>query len=140
MPRLVIQLALGAVALLILIVAGMWVIGLGPFNTRPSPAAKVAVQTQKAVTKTQGEAKAATDQAETATRKTIATTEKRTEGHVAKIRAAAPRAIPADVPDGEFFAGVCESKLYAGSADCRGLGGQLEGGGSRPGPRAVRGR
>lgn len=124
MTSLIAKIIAGIVGALLLALAVMWIIGLGPFNTRPSAAAKQLPKVEKAVAQTQNQASAAVAKVEGEAKTTIAATEKRTEGHVAKIRAAAPRAVPADVPDGEFFAGVCESKLYAGSADCRGLGGK----------------
>jgi hypothetical protein len=140
MTSLIAKIIAGLVVALLLAVAVMWVVGLGPFNTRPSAAAKQIPKVAAAVTKTQGQASTAVAKVESKAKDANTATEKRTEGHVAKIRAAAPRAVPADVPDGEFFAGVCESKLYAGSADCRGFGGQPEGDGAPTRQRAVRGR
>lgn len=122
MPLILWRIGAAVVGVVALAVAVMFVLQLGPFNTRPSAAAKQLPKVEAAVAKTQDQAGAAVTKVESAAKAANVNTEKRTEGHVAKIRAAAPRAVPADVPDGQFFAGVCESKLYAGSAGCRGVG------------------
>ena len=104
-----VRIALGALATVILAVAVMFVLQLGPFNHRPSAAAKElpkVADTQKAVAVDVGKAEV----------KTVAKaddTKKRTENHVAKIRAA-----PDGGSDAEFFGSVCDTQLYQGSADC----------------------
>lgn len=131
---LAIRLGLGLLALIVVTVGLMWIIGLGPFNTRPSSAAKELPKVEAKVEKTQAKAAEAVAQAETKTAASGAALEQRTETNVAKVRAAAPRVVSADVPDGAFFDSVCQSQFYAGSADCRGRGGKAEGGRSRPRP------
>ncbi len=135
MTRLLIQIGAGIVAALLLVVAVMWVIGLGPFNTRPSVAAKQLPKVTAAVTKTQTQAGAAVAKADTQAKTTIAAAEKRTEGHVAKIRAA-----PDGASDAEFYRSVCDTQLYEGSADCSGFSRQPEGDGTAHRPRALRSR
>lgn len=139
MPKIVVQIIAGAVALLILVGVVMWVVGLGPFNTRPSAAAKAAPKVQATVAKTQTQVADAVAKAEDKTQAAGAVIEKRTEAHVAKIRAV-PRVAAPNVPDRQFFVGVCESQLYAGSPDCRGFGGEPEGGRSGLGSRSLQGR
>lgn len=138
--KLLVQIAFGALGLVVLAGAAMWVFGLGPFNTRPSAAAKLQPKVAASVAKTQTAATAAVTKVEAKTKTANAATEKRTEVHVAKIRAAAPpRAAAVDVSDREFFLGVCSAKLYARDPDCDGHRGEPEG--SRPAARsgAVRG-
>lgn len=116
MSSLLFKITASVVGALALAIAAMWVIGLGPFNTRPSVAAKAIPKVQATVAKIQTDAGTAVAKVETKTKAASAAAEKRTEDHVAKIRAA-----PAGVADREFYRGVCDTQFYAGSADCRGF-------------------
>jgi len=114
MSSMLIRIIAGAVALLVLTIAAMFVLQLGPFNTRPSAAAKVQPKVAAAVAKTQGHAAASVAKVEAKAQAKAVDTQKRIETHVAKIRAA-----PDGGSDAEFFASVCDTELYEGSADCR---------------------
>lgn len=120
-----VKIGLGALALLVLVVAGMFVLQLGPFNQRPSVAAKAIPKVQATVAATQTQAATAVTAAETKTTVAATDTLKRNETHVAQIRAA-----PDNGADAEFYRSVCDTQLYAGSADCSGFGRQPEGGGA----------
>jgi type II secretory pathway component PulM len=114
------KIAAGAVALLVLIVAAMFVLQLGPFNQRPSVAAKAIPKVQATVAATQTQAAAAVGAAEAKTQAVATVIQKRTEDHVVKIRAAPD----GGASDAEFYRSVCDTQLYGGSADCRGFGGK----------------
>lgn len=126
----------GLVSALILTVAVMFVLQLGPFNHRPSAAAVAIPKVQAAVATTQTKEATASVAAEAKTQATATVIQKRTEDHVAKIRAAPD----GGASDAEFYRSVCDTQLYQGSADCRGVGGQPQGGGPAHGAPAVRGR
>lgn len=148
MTKTLIQVVLGACGVVTALLIIAWVLQLGPFHKGPSAAARVEAKVEKAVPKVQGQAAAAVAKVEGETRTAIVNTDRKADRHVANIRAAqrapaapgAPRLVYRDFPDGQFYGGVCESKFYAGGADCRGLGRQPEGGGPRPGAGALRGR
>lgn len=138
------------VVLAVLVLAGVaaWVAGFGPFQPGKSAAAKQQPKVEKAVAQATGAAaKQTTVLAETAATANTET-ERRAEAHVTKIRAPA-RARPAagapvvryaDVPDGQFYGGVCESLLYRGNPACGGHGGGPEGQPAAGRAGALRGR
>lgn len=124
MPSLTTRI-IGAVVLALLVaVAALYVLQLGPFNPRPSTAAKALPKVQGAVAKAQGQQGAAVAEAEIKTNSAAVAAEKKAERHVDQIRKSTARAVPADVPDAEFYRGVCDTQLYAGDPACRGFGGQ----------------
>ncbi|CAB4198827.1 hypothetical protein UFOVP1324_54 [uncultured Caudovirales phage] len=108
-----VRIALGALATVILAVAVMFVLQLGPFNHRPSAAAKELPKVAAKVADTQKAVAVDVGKAEVKTVAKADDTKKRTENHVAKIRAA-----PDGGSDAEFFGSVCDTQLYQGSADC----------------------
>lgn len=118
MASLLIKLGAAVIAAIALVIAVMFVIGLGPFNTRPSVAAKAIPKVQAQVAKAQTHEAAAVTQAETKTKADNAGLQQRTENHVTKIRAATSRAVPTHVPDGAFYDSVCDTQFYAGNSDC----------------------
>lgn len=118
MSTRIIQIGLAILALGVLVLAVMWVAGYGPFHS-PSAAAKLQPKVAATVAKAETAQTADVIKAEDKTKAAGVAAEKRTETHVAKLRAA-----PAGVADGEFYRGVCQSQLYAGNPDCRGYGGQ----------------
>lgn len=149
MTSLAAKIIAGVVGILIIAGLVLFVAGIGPFHVGKSAAAKVQPKVEAAVTKTQTKEAAAITHVEAEAKTSNASTEKKAEKHVANIRAAAPpvRVAPGtprpqyrDYPDGEFFAGVCDTLVYAGNPNCRGYRGEPEGHRPAAGPRAVRGR
>lgn len=100
--------------LIAVIGAVLFIFQLGPFNTRPSAAAKIIPKVEKAVAQTQAAEVKAVEKAEVKTQTAAVAIEKRTATHVAQIRKSTASAVPADVPDDAFCRGVRASKLYAG--------------------------
>lgn len=132
---MLVKIVAGLVAALVIVGLVMWVVGLGPFNTRPSPAAKVQTQATTAVAKADKAQGAAVGQATTKTQTTIADTAKRAANDADQIRRSMPVvAKPVSYPDGAFFRGVCSESLYAGDPVCRGYSGgaSVRGAAARP--------
>lgn len=121
MTRLVTMIISGVALLLILAAVGMWVAGWGPFHS-PSAAEKELPKVQASVAKAQDQQAASAEKAEIKTQHNITAIEKRTESHVAKVRAAPP-----ELSDREWFAGVCASLVYAADPACRGSSGRPKG-------------
>lgn len=131
-----IKIGLGAVAALVLVVSAMFVLQLGPFNHRPSVAAKAIPKVVATVAATQTQAATAVTAAEVKTTAAAVETQKRIEVHVVQIREAPDRSGATE----QFYRSVCDTQLYGGSADCRGFRSQPEGGGPALGAGAVRPR
>lgn len=119
-----IQIGLGVVGLIAVTLAAMWVFRFGLFATGPSPAAKMIPKVQATVAKVQTQEVKAVAKEEVKTQSAATVIEKRTAASVTKIRQSTGRPVYADVPDAEFYRGVCASKLYVGTADCDGYGGK----------------
>jgi hypothetical protein len=137
MISLAVKVAAALAGLLIVVGDASWVAGWAPFQ---SPCAEVRATTEAAVSRIGAAEATALGKAEATTRAANTSTRKRIEARVASIRASTRNAPADDVPDGEFFRGVCASKLYAGSPDCVGYGGESEDPGAAAGARAVRRR
>ena len=108
-----IRILLGVLGAAILAVAVMFVLQLGPFNHRPSAAAKELPKVAAKVEEVHGEAVKAVAKVEDKTKAAAVITKQKVETHVAKIRAA-----PDGGSDAEFYRSVCDTQLYQGSADC----------------------
>ena len=137
MTTLAVKAAAGLTGLLGLVAVVLWIIGWGPFQT---PAAKMQAKADKAVAKVAAAETVAVGQVETTAKAANLRADERTQIHVATIRATTRNAPPADVPDDQFFHGVCSSKLYARDPGCVGYGGEPEGSDPASRARAVRGR
>ena len=106
---------------------------------RPNPAVVLAPKVTAAVEKTQTEAAEAVAIVVGEVEDRAVATDQRTSRHVARIRnapstPAVPGVVYRDFPDGEFYRGVCGSRLYARDPDCDGFGLEAEGGDPAPGP------
>lgn len=122
------------IAGLVLILGMMWVFGLGPFHRGNSAAVKVGEQVGKASDKVGADTKAGTAQIAAQAAAANSKTQERTTNAADEVSRQPPshevvvpgpvRIVVRSYDDAVFYRGVCKSKLYAGSADCGGKGGQ----------------
>lgn len=144
MIKILIQIAIGAVGLIVLLLVFAWVVQIGPFKRGPSAAAKLQPKVEKAVEKTQTQAAGAATELNTQATAGINASEKKGETHVAKVRAQRPAPAPGadrivyrDYPDRQFRVGVCDTIIYEGDPACDSYRGQPEGRGSAKAPRTL---